>query len=212
MRIPDSSMAWLKRPIIGAVGLQGVAVVLHFINAEVDIEARGFADNRAVDLLLLEHPVHFGHQLVAGGPEPINAALLENLEGGETCGCGDGVAAKGADARDECAVLLGHGVEDPHYLLAACDCGEGVPAADGFAEGGHVGGDAIVLLGAAVGPAESGDDLIENQGNLVVAGHFTEAFQETGLRGDDALAAFGDNRAQLVVVFFNDCGWLFLGR
>ena len=64
-------------------------------------------------------------------------------------------------------VPLELGREVPHDVAPARDRGEREAAADDLAERGEVGHDAVVLLGAAVGEAEAGDDLVEDQRHAV---------------------------------------------
>ena len=57
--------------------------------------------------------------------------------------------------------------------------------ADNLAKGGHIGGYAVVFLGAAGGHAEA-NHLVENEDDVVPAGEVAEHGQEFGSGGDHA--------------------------
>lgn len=58
---------------------------------------------------------------------------------------------------------------------------------DGLAQGADVGGDAVVFLRAAIGDAEAGDDLVEDQQETVLLRELAQALEETGPGRDQAL-------------------------
>ena len=78
--------------------------------------------------------------------------------------------------------------------------GEREPAADDLAEGGQIRHDAVVLLGAPVGEAEAGDDLVEDQRHAVPRGDLPYALEEAGLRHHQPLQRLHDHRGQVVVM------------
>jgi hypothetical protein len=56
------------------------------------------------------------------------------------------------------------------------------------------------LLGAAVGEAEAGDDLVEDQRDVVPRGDRPHALEEARLRHDQPLERLHDHRGEIVVV------------
>ena len=67
------------------------------------------------------------------------------------------------------------------YLHNVCPSAKGgsrETASDDLADGGHIGRDAVALLGTAAGKAEAGDYLVEDQHGTVLLGDFTGGLQE----------------------------------
>ena len=85
-----------------------------------------------------------------------------------------------------------------HDVGAAGDGRQREAAADGLAERADVGRHAVVGLRAAVGEAEAGHDLVEDQHQAVLLGELAQAFEETGLGRDQALERLDDDAGQLV--------------
>ena len=76
----------------------------------------------------------------------------------------------------------------------------GKAAAHDLAEGGQVRHHPVVLLGAAVGEAEAGDDLVEDQRDAVARGDRAHALEKARLRHDQPLERLHDHRGEIVVV------------
>ena len=109
------------------------------------------------------------HQLAAGGEDLlVGAGALQHLERGEARDRGDRIARQRADLEHE--VLVGHRqpVEVRHDVGAAGDGGQRKAAADDLAQRAEVGRDAVVFLRAAIGEAEAGHDLVEDQRDAVL--------------------------------------------
>ena len=65
----------------------------------------------------------------------------------------------------------------------------------------QVGRDAVVFLGAAIGEAEAGHDLVEDQRDAVfLRDHVAQRLEEAGLGRDQALERLDDDAGQLVLV------------
>mmetsp|Transcript_16779 Transcript_16779/g.47749 ORF Transcript_16779/g.47749 Transcript_16779/m.47749 type:complete len:314 (+) Transcript_16779:108-1049(+) len=142
--------------------------------------------------------------------------LLEDLERLDA-GCHrEGVAA------ERPRLIHGPGRCDHlHDVLAAAVGPHREAAPDDLAHGRHVGRDAEVLLGPAVGDAEAGHDLVEHQQRAVLRGELAEALQELHGGRDEARVADhrlqndsrdviplqqGLNRLQVVVLRAECCG------
>ncbi len=77
------------------------------------------------------------------------------------------------------------GVTQPaplHQVAAPGQRGDGEPVAQSLAERGEVGDDAVQTLGARLGPAETGDHLVEDQYAAVPVGQLAQAGQVAGRR------------------------------
>lgn len=72
--------------------------------------------------------------------------------------------------------MVGSAAESTHWQTAT----------DDFAERGQIGNDPEAGLGTAVGQAETGDDLIENQQGTVLLREIAQPLQEAFLRKDEA--------------------------
>src|SRR3989442_4275312 len=100
-------------------------------------------------------------------------------------------------------------LEDVHDLGLAPETRQLEPAARDLAERRHVRTDVVVLLCASVSKAEASEDLVENQDDALLPRELSQAPEVVGLRCNDAGAAehrLDDQRADLVLVFFEDCG------
>ncbi len=90
------------------------------------------------------------------------------------------------------------------YLGSPRDARQGPTPADDLAVSGQVRDDAEVLLGAAVGEAETGDDLIKDEQRLGAVAQFTETRQKARLWADDPLHRLDDDRRELPGVILHD--------
>ena len=90
--------------------------------------------------------------------------------------------------------------EVAHDVPPAHHRGEGKATAHDLAERGQVRHHPVVLLGAAVGEAESGDDLVEHQWDVVPRGDRPYALEKARLRHDQALERLHDHRGEIMVV------------
>src|SRR2546427_12892041 len=134
--------------------------------------------------------------------------LSEDLEPLEARGDADRMAVVGP--RVERGVLPAAArLEDVHDLGLAPETRQLEPAARDLAERRHVRTDVVVLLCASVSKAEASEDLVENQDDALLPRELSQAPEVVGLRCNDAGAAehrLDDQRADLVLVFFEDCG------
>src|SRR2546428_705570 len=80
-------------------------------------------------------------------------------------------------------------LEDVHNLGLAPEARELEPAAGNLAERRHVRTDVVVLLGASVGEAEAGEDLVEDQDDALLPRELSQALEVIGLRRNDPRAA-----------------------
>ena len=85
-----------------------------------------------------------------------------------------------------------------HQVGGGADRGEREAAAHDLAHAGDVRHHAVVLLGAAVGQPEAGDDLVEDQQDAVAPRDLAETLEESGLGRDQPLEGLDDHRGQLV--------------
>ena len=144
------------------------------------------------------------HQLAAGGEDLlVGAGPLQHLERGEARDRGHRIARERADLEDE--ILVGHRepVEMRHDVGAAGDGGERKAAAHDLAQGAEIGRDAVIFLGAAIGEAEAGHDLVEDQRNAVLGRHLAQRLQEARLGRDQALERLDDDAGQLVLLLLD---------
>ena len=63
-----------------------------------------------------------------------------------------------------------------HQFVIAADRRQWKATTDDLAKAAHIGRHAVVGLGAAIGETKAGDDLVENQWNLVFSGHLAQGF------------------------------------
>ena len=75
--------------------------------------------------------------------------------------------------------------------------------------GGDIRGDAEIFLGAAIGEAEAGHHLVENQHHVVVVADFAQTGQETGFGKDHPLHRLDDDTGQVLAVFLDDFAGFF---
>ena len=109
------------------------------------------------------------HQRAAGREDPlVGAGPLQDLQRREAGGRGDRIAGQRADLHHEVLVADLALVEVRHDVGAAGDRRQREAAADRPCRGAEVGHDAVVFLGAAVGEAEAGHDLVEDQRHAVL--------------------------------------------
>ncbi len=90
-----------------------------------------------------------------------------------------------------------------HDVGAAGDRREREAAADDLAQRAEVGRDAVVFLRAAVGEAEAGHDLVEDQRNAVLLRDLPQPLQEARLGRQQALERLDDHAGQLVLVLLD---------
>ena len=91
---------------------------------------------------------------------------LEEVQCGDPGGHGEGVAREGSRL-----INGSRGGEVFHDLPAAAQGADGEAAPDDLPQAGKIGGDAGQVLPAAVADAESGDHLVEDQEDAVLAGN-----------------------------------------
>jgi hypothetical protein len=77
-------------------------------------------------------------------------------------------------------LVLGAQPAEFHEFPSAGEGGDGEAVAEGLAESGQVGGDAVDALGAVFGPAEAGDHLVEDEDGAVAGGEFANPVQVAG--------------------------------
>mmetsp|Transcript_11265 Transcript_11265/g.28891 ORF Transcript_11265/g.28891 Transcript_11265/m.28891 type:complete len:438 (+) Transcript_11265:144-1457(+) len=119
----------------------------------------------------------------------VGTGLAQDLQGLNASGHGQGVSGQGAG--------LVHGARGRNHLhdvAAAAVRANREATADDLAHGSQVGGHSEVLLGAALGDAEAGHNLVEAQQGALLLGHVTQTLQELLGRGDKAGVA--DNGLQ----------------
>ena len=88
-----------------------------------------------------------------------------------------------------------------HDFGSAHDGRQRKAPADDLAERGDIRGHAVKFLRAAIGEAEPGHDLVEDQHDAVTVGLGTQKLQEARFRRDDPLQGFHDDRGDLVPMF-----------
>ncbi len=130
----------------------------------------------------------------------VGAGLAQHLERREARHRGDRVARQRADLRQEAFLADRRLVEQRHDVGTAADGRQREAAADDLAHGADVGRHAVEFLRAAIGEAEAGDDLVEDQRNAEPRGHLAHRLQEAGLRRDQPLQRLDDDAADLVGV------------
>src|SRR5262249_52283604 len=128
------------------------------------------------------------HQLPSGGKNLlVGSRPIQHFERGQASDGGNRIARQRTDLEDEVLVLDGQPIEVLHDVGAAGDSGERKAAAYDLAQTAEVGRYAVVFLGAAIGEAEAGDDLVEDQRNAVLGGDRAQGLQEAGLGRNQAL-------------------------
>ena len=120
---------------------------------------------------------------------------LEEVQCGDPGRHGEGIAREGSRL-----VNGSRGGEVFHDLPAAAEGADGEAAPDDLPQAGKIGGDAGQGLPAAVGDAESGDHLVEDQEDAVLAGDLPQRFEESRPGGDHPHVAgdrFDDDAGQI---------------
>ena len=130
----------------------------------------------------------------------VRARLAQLGERGETGHCRDRIAVERADLGHEVGRPVQPRVERLHDLLPPAHGRQREAAADDLAEGGQVGDDAVVLLGAAVGEAEARHHLVEDQRDPVARGERAQPREEAGLGREEALEGLDDDGGETVGV------------
>lgn len=115
----------------------------------------------------------FAELLGAGGEVLVEAGGLDVFQGGETGGNGYRVAGQGA-----CLIDGAEGGDFFHDVASAAKGRQGHAAADDFAEGGEVRGDAEQALGRAGADPEAGHHFIKYQDAAVLGGEVAQLFEE----------------------------------
>ena len=134
----------------------------------------------------------------------IGLCLEEFVEGGDSGGHGEGVAAEGSGL-----VNRTEGGEVIHDFRFAAEGADREAAADDFTEGGEVGGDADAFLYPARGETESRHDLVKDQDGGVLGTEFADSFEEARL-GEDEAAVGGvgfEDEARDLVALFGEAGF-----
>jgi len=139
----------------------------------VDAVGDAFFDEQAAQAIL---------KVFAQGVElRIAVAFFEFAELGEADDHGEGVSAEGAGLIDGAV-----GGELVHDVGAAAEGSDGEASADDLAHGGEVGGEGFEFLDAALGEAEAGHDLVEDEEGAVFGGEVAEELEVSGLGEDEA--------------------------
>ena len=136
---------------------------------------------------------------VVVGPRP-----AQQVERGQAGGRADRVAAQRPARPHQVPAVGPVGVEGLHDPVRAGDGRHRKPAGHRLAVGGQIRGDAVPLLGPSPGDPEAGDDLIEDQHDIVPSGRLAERFEEPGHRGQHALERLHDHPGQLSGVTVDD--------
>src|SRR5207244_1262324 len=128
--------------------------------------------------------------------------LAEEVDGGETGGHGEGIAAERAGLIDGA-----EGRDQVHDLRRPAVGADGEAAADDLAERGEVGRDVEALLRAAEGEAEAGHDLVEDEERAVVLRDLAQEPQvASGGRDTAHIADYRlDDDAGDVIGKFSEC-------
>ena len=137
-----------------------------------------------------------GAHCIEGG---VGLCLEEFVEGGDSGGHREGVAAEGSGL-----VNRTKGGEVIHDFGFAAEGADREAAADDFTEGGEVGGDPDAFLHAARGESESGHDFVKDQDGGVLGTAFADSFEEARFGEDEAAVGgvgFEDESGDLVALF-----------
>lgn len=107
----------------------------------------------------------------------VEARAADQLEGGQAGGHGQRVTR-------QCASLVDRAERGDalHDRALAAEAADRHAAADDLAEGGQVGVDAVVRLGAAEGDAEAGHHFVEDQHHAVLVALLAQALEEARRR------------------------------
>ena len=167
--------------VAGAVGLFGGGVVVGGLVGEEEAHEGADGGDLHGEAGLGDHGGEVGRQLGRPARQLHVGGVVEEVEDGQAGGGGQGVPRQRARLVDGPA-----GGEHRHHVGPAPEGGEGQSPADDLAEGGEVGGDAEVGLGAAGAEAEAGDDLVEDEEGAGPVARLAESVEEARRRGDEA--------------------------
>ena len=141
------------------------------------------------------------HQPPPGRVQPfVGAGLTQHLQRGKARNCRDRIPRERADLEHESLLPHPARVEVGHDLLATRDRSERIAPAARLAEGAEIRGNAVDLLRSSVGHAETGDDLVEDEHDVVLCGQLPQPFEEPLDGRDDALHRLDDDPCDLVAV------------
>ena len=132
----------------------------------------------------------------------VRALLAEDLEGLDARDHREGVTGEGTRL-----VHGARGRDNVHDLALAAVRADGEAAADDLTHGGEVGGDAPVLLRAALGDAESCHDLVEGEEGTLGLGDLAETLEELLVGDDETRVAddgLEDDARNLALVLLED--------
>jgi hypothetical protein len=121
-----------------------------------------------------------GGEAVAEGVEAVGDAFLGvGVHDGDGGGQRVGLGAVGGGEQED-AFVPGAQAAAFHELAPAGQRGDGEAVAEGLAEGGQVRCHAVDALGAVLGPAETGDHLVEHEHGAVAGGQLADALEVAG--------------------------------
>src|SRR6266542_1632572 len=188
-----------------AVGRERGAVVGDGPVGEIDLEHRRLAGHLGREARLSGG---LGQSCLEPRPrreQPLVLARLPQLgERREPRGGRDRIAVESAGLEDHLTRALQLLGEVAHDVASAYHGGQRKTAADDLAERRQIGHDTVILLGAAPGEAEAGDDLVEDQRDAVSRGHLPYAAEKCRVRDDEALEGLHDHRGQILVMRLDD--------